>query len=499
MLPIPWYRRIITIIAASILLPVLGLVLLWMRKESKILWRALSTIPILVVGVIHFFVTVFFLASSGYLEFSGDVMDFEFFIKRGGTESHYQKIEETRADQNIDIALASKANALETTYWTNFWGPNFDGKYDQTPIRANVDEDPWELVWQQPCGGGYASFTIAKGVAYTIEQRRDEEVVAAYDITNGNELWNHSWPAFFQEAMGGDGPRATPVWDDGKVYAMGAIGHLVCLSADTGEKIWDVNILEDNDGKTITWGISASPLIVNDLVITVPGGTNQQMMVAYDKVTGEKKWGTLGDQIKYSSPFLGTILGEEQIIYTSQERVVGLSPKDGALLWSYYYETKPGIDHKIGQPIVLGGDMVFASSGYGYGCDLFKVVKEGDEYKTEKLWHNRNMKNRFSSPIYFEDHIYGLDESIMVCLDMEGNRVWKGGRYGHGQIAFADGHIIILTETGDVVLVKATPEEHKEIARMEVLQGKTWNFPALSDGYLLVRNHNQMACLKLIN
>lgn len=491
----PWYSRVVTIFIATIISPLIGLVLLWLRTQTKVLWRVVLSIPILLFGVVHLAATLTFLTMYGFIEPSGDVLDFDFYIKRGGTESHYSAIDESRAENSVSVAQASEANDLQSTYWINFWGPNFDGKYDQTPVRTNVDEQPWDIVWKQPIGGGYASFVIAKGVAYTIEQRREEEVVTAYDITNGNELWNYAWDAFFQEAMGGDGPRATPVWDDDKIYALGANGHFMCLNAETGDLIWDTNILEQHDANNIMWGMSASPLVIGDLVIAIPGGRSDSMMVAYDKLTGEQRWSAFNDTIKYSSPFKATILGVEQIVFTSQDRVMGVSPEDGALIWEYRYEKKSGIDHKIGQPIVVGEDQIFVSSGYGYGCDFFKVIQDGDGFKTEQIWKNRNMKNRFSSPIFWEDHFYGLDESVLVCLDMEGKRKWKGGRYGHGQIVMAGGHIIVLSEQGDITLVEATPEKHNEIASMDVIAGKTWNFPALSDGYLMVRNANEMACL----
>lgn len=497
MTAIAWHRRVITIIIAIIISPLIGIILLWLRKETKILWRIVWTIPVLLFAVIHLAVTIGILMQLGWIESSGNMLDGTFYIKRGGSASHYEAVEKSRAAKQADVPLASEANGIQSTYWTNFWGPNFDGHYGQTPIRTNTHEQPWEVLWKQPIGGGYASFVIAKGVAYTIEQRRDEEFAAAYDITNGNELWTTKWQALFHETMGGEGPRATPAWDNDRLYVLGATGHFVSLNAENGELIWEKNIVDDNGAQNIMWGIAASPLVAGDLVITVPGGGNNNMIVAYNKLTGEKKWSALNDTIKYSSPFIANILGEQQIVYTSQERVVGLSPSDGALLWEYRYERGGAIDHKIGQPIVIDGDKIFASSGYGYGCDLFQLSKEGDKITTAKLWKNRNMKNRFSSPIYWDGHIYGLDESIFCCLDMDGNLKWKGGRYGYGQVIMADGHFIVLTERGEVVLLNASPEKHEEISSQSVIKGKTWNFPAASDGYLLVRNANEMACLRI--
>ena len=127
------------------------------------------------------------------------------------------------------------------------------------------------MRWHQPIGGGYASFVVADGRAFTIEQRRRREVVAGYDVATGRELWTHAWDAYFTESMGGDGPRATPTWDDGRVYALGVTGEFRCLDAETGRLIWKHNILTDNQAGNLSWVMAASPLIVDDKVIVLPG------------------------------------------------------------------------------------------------------------------------------------------------------------------------------------------------------------------------------------
>src|SRR5205085_590876 len=126
--------------------------------------------------------------------------------------------------------------------------------------------------------------------AYTIEQRRRQEVVAAYNIETGREVWTHGWNAEFTESMGGDGPRATPTYHDGRIYAIGAEGEFQCLDARTGALIWRRNILVENGAENLQWGMSASPLIVDDKVIVLPGGPAGKSVVAYNKTTGEPVW-----------------------------------------------------------------------------------------------------------------------------------------------------------------------------------------------------------------
>ena len=173
-----------------------------------------------------------------------------------------------------------------------------------TPIRTNWPREGLPRLWKQPVGGGYASFVVADGRAFTIEQRRNQEVVAAYDVATGRELWTNGWNANFQESMGGDGPRATPTYHEGRVYALGAEGELRVLDAGKGSLIWRKNILTDNNAGNLQWGMSAAPLIVDDKVIVLPGGSRGKSVVAYNKTTGDVVWKTLNDEQAYVSPMI---------------------------------------------------------------------------------------------------------------------------------------------------------------------------------------------------
>src|ERR1044072_4461493 len=161
---------------------------------------------------------------------------------------------------------AAAPAAPSRNYWTNFRGPKRDGKYDEATVSTNWPSNGLPVVWKQPVGVGHASFVIADGKAFTIEQRRNQEVVAAYDMNNGRELWTQKWNAEYTDSTG-DGPRATPTWDGGRIYALGATGEFRCLDATSGAVIWGKNILTDNQAKNLPWAMAASPLIVDDKVI----------------------------------------------------------------------------------------------------------------------------------------------------------------------------------------------------------------------------------------
>jgi outer membrane protein assembly factor BamB len=296
--------------------------------------------------------------------------------------------------------------------------------------------------------------------------------------------------------MGGDGPRATPTYFEGRLYALGALGELRCLDAATGRVIWRRNILEENGAPNLPWGMSAAPLIVDDTVVVLPGGTQGRSVVAYHRLSGEPVWKALDDRQAYTSPMLVTLGGVRQILIVSATRAFGLTPDGGRVLWEYPWPTGMGIN--AAQPLLLGDDRVFLSASYGQGAAVFEVRRDGDRFTTQAIWENLRMKNKFTSSVLHEGHIYGLDESILACLDAAtGELEWKAGRYGYGQLLLAGDHLVVLTEEGEVVLVRATPERHEELARFQAIRDKTWNHPIIVDGRLLVRNLREMAAFDI--
>jgi len=435
-------------------------------------------------------------------------------IRSSSNEEHYAALEQHRQQQAAQAPAAAPAataapvaaaspgaspaqgGAAPATgparnYWTNYRGPKRDGNYEATPVLTSWPSGGLTPIWKQPIGVGFASFVIADGRAYTIEQRRGQEVAAAYDFATGREVWKQEWSAEYSDSTG-DGPRATPTWDQGRVYALGATGELRCLDANTGSVIWGKNILSDNGAENLQWAQAASPLVVDDKVIVLPGGSSGKSVVAYNKNTGAPVWKVLNDRQAYVSPMLVELAGRRQIVVVSSSRVIGLVPESGAVLWSYPWDTDMGIN--VSQPVMVDSNRFFISSGYGKGAALVEVKGSGASFTATTIWENINMKNKFNSSVLHNGYVYGLDEGILTCLDVNtGERKWKEGRYGYGQVLLASGHLIVTSDTGDLALIKASPDKYIEVARFTALQGKTWNYPAIADGRLLVRNANEMA------
>ena len=380
--------------------------------------------------------------------------------------------------------------------WPYYRGLHMDGRYPE-PINTVWPKTGPPELWRIPVGGGYASFVVGHGLAYTIEQRREQEVVAAYDVLTGVERWSVSWDARFEESMGGNGPRATPALHGGTLFALGATGEFRALDAATGEGIWRTNILDDAGATNLTWGMAASPVIMGDAVLTAPGGPDGAV-IAYELATGAIRWRALDAQGAYTAPAVFTLDGLSQIVLIGGDQVISLATDGSRTYWSRPWATMNGIN--AAQPLQVAPNRVFVSSGYGHGAAMLEVEAdiEANAAEVSEIWFSNQMKNKFSSSVLHEGYIYGLDEGILACIDpATGDRVWKGGRYGHGQILLASGHLVITTERGHLVLVRATPEGHQEVAALPAVAGRTWNNPAIAEGILLVRNDREAVAFDL--
>ncbi len=497
-----WLRNPQVIWLCLVLFPPAGLIMLWVRKGGLGI-KLLGSVAAIAFGFVHLY---YFWGLR--VQMDGGMRRPRFMFNN--PDAHNREIERLhREEQSVDASqIQAKAPVAEVpaftgesepkpaappSYWTEFRGPGHSGMYAESRIRTEWPTGGLPLLWKRPVGGGYASVVVAEGTIFTMEQRRQREVVAAYELTSGREKWIHGWNAEFRETLGGDGPRATPLWYEGRLYALGATGEFRCLDARTGIRIWSRNVLADNEAENLPWGMAASPLIVEDKVIVLPGGKGGKSVVAYDRLTGVPVWKVLDDRQAYTSPQLVTLAGKRQILVVSANRIVGLTVEDGSLLWEYPWVTQNGIN--ITQPIVTAENRFYISAGYDHGAALVEIAATGNGLEARTVWQNNRMKNKFGTAVLFEGNLYGFDEAILACLDAAtGELRWKGGRYGYGQILLASGHLIISSETGDLALVMATPEKYQELTRFPAVSGRTWNVPAIAEGRLIVRNTTEMAC-----
>jgi outer membrane protein assembly factor BamB len=412
------------------------------------------------------------------------------------SNSNEERAIEYFADSPSTQAGAGGILEISEADWPRFGGNLGDQVARGESIRIDWDTHPPRALWRQPVGAGWSSFAIVGELAFTQEQRGEFECVVCYHALTGEQRWIHQDRERFEESAGGPGPRATPTVHDSKLYTLGATGVLNCLNPLTGEVLWSTNVVKDNGGALIEWAAAGSPVIHDDLVLVNPA-TSSAFLAAYDRLTGERRWLAKKGQAGYATPVVAPIGGETQVVMYRATGVGGYSIEDGRELWFFEWINNTKIN--VAQPMLLPDDGLFISTGYGGGSARLALSREGESWSVKSLWERPNrFKLKFNGGIIRDGYVYGLDESVLACFDLEkGERTWKRGRYGYGQILMVEDRLLILTEQGEVALVEVNPQSMKERVRFQAIEGKTWNHPVLNRGLLFVRNDTEAACFDL--
>ena len=389
---------------------------------------------------------------------------------------------------------AAPAAAETEADWPGFRGPDRDSIIRGVRIETDWSASPPVELWRQPIGPGWSSFAVHADFLYTQEQRGDDEVVACYNVTTGEPVWTHRDAARFWEPGAGAGPRGTPTLSEGRVYTFGATGILNALDADDGAVVWSRDVVSDTGAKIPDWGFSSSPLVVGDVVIVAAAS----QLAAYNLAGGNPRWKGKVRGGSFSSPHLLTIDGVAQVLLLGRDGATSVVPADGTRLWQHAW---PGLP--IVQPaLIAGGDLLISTAGamHGLGLRRIAVAHGPGGWTSEERWTSTGLKPYFNDFVVHQGHAFGFDGFILACIDVaDGERKWKGGRYGNGQLVLlADQDLLlVLSEEGELALVAATPDQFTELARFPAIQGKTWNHPALAGGILLVRNAQEMAAFRL--
>ncbi len=399
-------------------------------------------------------------------------------------------------------AAPAKASAQATadespSEWPGFRGAARDSRQTGLKFSSDWAATPPQLLWKIPVGPGWSSFAHQGGLLFTQEQRGPQEMIVCYSAETGAQVWTSAWEARLDDPLGGPGPRATPTLAGGRLYAQGATGILRCLNPKDGAMLWERNIGEIAGRQPPMWGFSSSPLVTGDVVIVHAGGAGDKATLAFDVATGEPRWSAPGGDDSYSSPQLAKYGEEEFVLMLSNLGLEFLSPATGAVRFSYAWKHT---DHRALQPQFASADTVLLPTGMGAGTRLIRLARNGDALTAEEVWTSRYLKPDFNDFVLYEGHAYGFDSSIFTCINLAtGERAWKGGRYGKGQVLLlADsGLLFVMGERGEGVLLRATSEAHEELANVPLLEGKTWNHPAIVGDRLFVRNAEEAACYRL--
>lgn len=381
--------------------------------------------------------------------------------------------------------------------WPGFRGPERDGKQQGVVFSADWKSQPPKPLWRIKLGPAWSSFAVSDSFLVTQEQRGENEAVVCYDADNGQEVWAREIKSRFFDALGGLGPRATPAIADGRVYALGAEGWLVCLEATEGAIQWQVDLGALTGQKPPMWGYSCSPLVHNGLVIVHAVGLADRGIVAFDAASGEVRWSVPANKDSYSSLHLTRFFGNEQLVFLGSDGATFLDPATGATLHQHEHQIS---GYRAIQPAVVDAQRLMFTSEFG-GARVIELAQTESGFSSKEVWTTRNLKPDFNDFVVHQGFAYGFDGAVFACVDLQdGQRRWKQGRYGKGQVLLlADSNLllVIAEESGELVLLETNPEDHVERGTIKALEGKTWNHPVVVGSRLYLRNAQEAVCYEL--
>jgi len=450
--------------------------------------------------------TALFLASLGF--------GFSLLLRNDGMDGEYQLTLHWRwapsAEEQLLIArtadspaarpetVSPEANlALANPEWPAFRGADRSGRSRGSVIATNWSAQPPKQLWKVPVGPGWSSFAVAGHRLFTQEQRGPMEAVVCYDAGSGREIWNQQYEARLDDPMGGPGPRATPTLANGGLFVTGATGTFMRLDPVTGAVVWRQDLKEIAGRAIPTWGFSSSPLVIGSHAIVWAGGKDDKGMLAFDVESGELRWSVATGDHTYSSPQLSIIAGEQLVLMLSNAGLVLVEPAKGTVRLNYEWSFA---GYRALQPAVVGDDTVILGTPMNAGSRALRITKANGELTAEELWTSRFLKPDFSDMVVYQGHLYGNDGGFVICLDLKtGDRLWKDGRYGKGQVLLLEqsGLLLVAAENGRIHLVRADPKEFAEIDSFPALEGKTWNHPVVVGDKLYVRNSQEAAGFQL--
>jgi formylglycine-generating enzyme required for sulfatase activity/outer membrane protein assembly factor BamB len=387
------------------------------------------------------------------------------------------------------------------TGWPQFLGPTRDGASAETGLLQTWDKKGPPKVWEKDVGEGYSSPVVVGERVILFHRVGDEDLVECLDVADGKRRWKYAYPTSYQDALGkGNGPRATPLVADGKVYTLGAQGVLLCLDLEKGTKVWSRELLKDYKVKRSYFGVGTSPLVEGDLLLVNVGGANGAGIVAFNKNDGKEVWKATNHDASYSSPVAATIDGVRHAIFFTREGIVSLDPANGAERFGLHWRSKMDASVNAATPLVVGNEL-FVSASYGTGAILADVKKD----KLVEVWSNdQSLSCHFNTPVYRDGFLYGFDGredvggAVLRCVELKTGKVrWEKNGFGSGSTLLAEGNVILLSEDGDLVLLGATPDKYDEKAKATVLTGPVRANMALANGKLYARGDKKLACWNL--
>ncbi|HLJ09585.1 MAG TPA: PQQ-binding-like beta-propeller repeat protein, partial [Planctomycetaceae bacterium] len=417
-------------------------------------------------------------------------------------EKQYLEEDDVTGEQRLS-AGSQYGLTLQPGDWPGFRGDQRDGIVRGVRLLTDWEAVPPKLLWRRRIGPAWSSIAVVGDRLYTQEQHGPLEAVVCLDAASGRTLWSHHDTARHEDGQGEAGPRATPTFAENRIFALGAKGKLNCLDPVSGDRKWSRDIAVDAGTQAPVWGFASSPLVVGDLVVVFAGSEisdSQRNLLAYHRDSGELVWSAAAGRSGYSSAHRALLGDSEQVLFVSDGGIFAFELSSGAALWQHAAESANFGIPRVVQPRIIGANAILFDAGPDAGTTLVSLAGDGTSWTSTKRWVSRQLKPSFNDFVIHDRAMYGFDGRVFTCLDLEtGKRRWKEGRYGSGQVLLLEDQplLVVITDEGQVVLVAANPEEHKELGRFQAVEGKTWNHPAIAHGRLYIRNAAEIACYEL--
>lgn len=401
---------------------------------------------------------------------------------------------------------------LHAVDWPQYRGPSGDGRSPEKLVLPMGGVAP-KQVWKTPSEGGFSSFAVAGGRAFTLSLKDAEgakqESIVALDAKTGKELWFAplNFPKYdgggdsgTNENKGGDGPRSTPTTDGTTVFTNSSQLAVRAFDAATGKMVWTRDLLKDHAGRNIQWQNAASPLLEGGLLYVAGGGAGESLLALNPK-DGAVVWKAFDEKMTHATPVATTIFGQRQIIFFLQSGLLAVEPKTGKELWRYPFEYKVS----TAASAVVAGDIVYCSAGYGVGAGAVKITSEAGAWKATEIYRmrgNKPLANHWSTPVVKDGYLYGMFQfkeygsGPVKCVDIKTGEVkWEKPGFGPGQVMLAGDKVLALSDAGELVVIAADPAGYKEVARAKILDGKCWTTPILSNGQVFARSTKEAVCV----
>lgn len=402
--------------------------------------------------------------------------------------------------------------------WPDWRGLQRDAVWKESGIVEKFNAEVLVPKWSVPIAPGYSGPTVAKGKVYVTdrpEKSAPVERVLCFDEQNGEKIWEFEYDCDYIGVGYPAGPRASVVINEGKAYSLGTMGHFFCFDANSGKVLWKKDLNTEYDIVMPIWGISSTPLIVDNKIIVHVSGSNNASIVAFDKNTGKEIWRNLNDRAGYSAPILIEKNGVQVIVNWTEHSLSGLHPETGEVYWRFPWETGSGMS--IATP-VLYKDHIFVSAFYSGSL----LIRLGENYTTaEKVWQREGENERntdalhcvMNTPVIIDDYIYGVDSyGELRCLEFAtGDRVWedqtavKRERWANIHFVQKKDKVWMFNEQGELLITELSPKGFNEISRAKLIEptrkqhprGVVWTHPAFANKHVFIRNDRELVCASL--